>query len=57
MGTRPCNMCGGKASRFAKHAMCGSCLDEVIELAVLRKKDIEFDRACKALLDALKQEE
>lgn len=50
-------MCGGKASRSAKHAMCGSCLDEVIELAVLRKKDIEFDRACKALLDALKQEE
>ena len=55
MGTRPCDVCGGKATRFTKYAMCGSCLDRAVEIAVLRKK--EFDSACKALLSALQPED
>lgn len=63
MGTRPCDVCGGRASRFTKYAMCGSCLDRAVELYVLRAK--EFDSALngKAKLafphasNALQQEE
>jgi len=55
MGSRPCDVCGGKAIRFAKYATCGPCLDRAVELAVLRRK--EFDSACKALLNALQQED
>ena len=54
MGSRPCDICGGKAIRFAKYATCGPCLDRSVEYSVWRAREL---RAEEALLNAIAEAE